>query len=135
MEVLRFVDVVVVVVTVKFRDLSPQTESESTKRHQVVLRLCHRVAGASCQDAPYPLALGLALPLSGGLLSMIASSLAKNEEPAAEGRGRAVASTSTSPRLSTWALRELFILKCLARLPAARLSCCRLTTHTPARTS
>ena len=85
MEVLRFVDVVVVVVTVKFRDLSPQTESESTKRHQVVLRLCHRVAGASCQDVLHTRWHWAWHCHSGGLLSMIASSLAKNEEPAAEG--------------------------------------------------
>ena len=85
-----FVDVVVVVVTVKFRDLSPQTESESTKRHQVVLRLCHTASPEpGCQlsrcSTAHPLALWAWHCHSGGLLSMIASSLAKNEEPAAEG--------------------------------------------------
>ena len=85
MEVLRFVDVVVVVVTVKFRDLSPQTESESTKRHQVVLRLCHAASPEPAVKMLHTRWHWAWHCHSGGLLSMIASSLAKNEEPAAEG--------------------------------------------------
>ena len=76
--------------------------------------------------------LGLALPLWGSALDDRASSLAKNEEPAAEG-ARTRGGLDLHPRdLARFPLlladRELFILKCL-NLPAARLSCCRLTTH------